>query len=52
MEPMEARNYRFPKLQLEDLKRMSEERGIKEPELMRRALEEFIAKWKKDRNSP
>ena len=49
MEPMEARNYRFPKAQLAELAKISEATGIKEPELVRRALEDFVAKWKKDR---
>ncbi len=51
MEPMEARNFRFPKSQLCDLKKMSEERGVKEPELVRRALEELLVKWRRERRS-
>lgn len=45
MDNMEPRNVRFPKLLLEKLEKMSKERGIKEPELIRRALDEFVQKW-------
>ncbi len=48
MQPMEARNYRFPKPQLDELERISKKRGIKEPELMRRALEDFLLKCKRE----
>ena len=43
---MEAKNVRFSKPQLADLERMSQERGVKVPELIRRAVDEFIDKWK------
>ena len=46
MDHMEPRNVRFPKPHLEDLAKMSAERGVKEPELIRRALEEFLDRWK------
>jgi hypothetical protein len=50
MEQMKAKNYRFPQQQLDDLEKMSLERGVKEPELVRRALDEFLSKWKKERS--
>lgn len=45
MDHMEPRNVRFPTQLLDKLSKMSKERGIKEPELMRRALDEFVQKW-------
>lgn len=46
MNMMEAKNVRFSKPQLADLEKMAEERGVKVPELIRRALDEYIDKWK------
>lgn len=45
MESMEPRNVRYPTILLEKLSQISKERGIKEPELMRRALDEFVQRW-------
>ena len=42
MKNMEPRNVRFPATLLEKLTKISKERGIKEPELIRRALDEFV----------
>jgi DNA replication protein DnaD len=44
MEPMKSKNFRLTKPQLEDLEKLSKERGIKESEIVRRALEEFFAR--------
>jgi hypothetical protein len=45
MDNMEPKNVRYPPLLLEKLSAMAQERGIKETELMRRALDEFIQRW-------
>lgn len=46
MEPMEARNFRLPKPLLKELEDLSEKQGVKQPELVRRALREFLDKYK------
>lgn len=45
LDNMEPRNVRFPAPLLKKLEQMSKELGIKEPELIRRALDEFIQRW-------
>ena len=46
MEPMKVRNFRLPELLLEELKALSERQGIRQPEIVRRALREFIDRSK------
>lgn len=48
---MEPRNIRFPKAHLAALSQMSKDKGVKEPELIRRALEEYLDKWKAGRSA-
>lgn len=45
MDHMEPRNVRFPTALLERLARISKDRGIKEPELIRRAVDEFVQRF-------
>lgn len=46
MEPMKARNFRLPEPLLKELENLSEKQGLKQPELVRRALREFLDKHK------
>lgn len=43
---MMARNFRLPKPLLKELEDLSEKQGVKQPELVRRALREFLDKYK------
>lgn len=42
MEPMKVRNYRLPGILVDELRKISIKEGVREPELVRTALREFI----------
>jgi hypothetical protein len=44
---MQRKNIRLPDPQIEDLEKMSQEKGVKLPELVRRAVDEYIEKWRR-----
>ena len=48
---MQRKNIRLPDPQIEELTKMSEEKGVKLPELVRRAVDEYIEKWKRTGSS-
>ena len=47
---MQRKNIRLAEPQIADLIAMSEEKGVKPPELVRRAIDEFLEKWKLSRS--
>jgi len=47
---MQRKNIRLPDPQIEVLERISKEKGVKLPELVRRAVDEYIDKWKRQSN--
>lgn len=44
---MKPKNLRLTEPQLENLQKIADQRGTKIPEIVRRALDEFIDRWKK-----
>jgi hypothetical protein len=45
---MQRKNIRLPDPQIEDLEQMSAQKGVKLPELVRRAVDEYLERWKRE----